>query len=113
MFLPADKLLQSDFYSLIDVINGNSYINNVKNITIGKYHEMNVIRNKLVEQLQLIEALHKEADESERKRKIAEIEVTQAKFNPHLLYNTLSVIRWSIMRGSTGEATNILDLLYS
>lgn len=102
-----------DFYSLIDVINGNNYINNVKNITIGKYREMDIIRNKLVEQLQLIDALHKEADESERKRKIAEIEVTQAKFNPHLLYNTLSVIRWSIMRGSTGEATNILDLLIS
>lgn len=103
------RALTNDVYRLIAAINGNDYVNSIEKVTIKKYRDMEIIRSKLVEQLRMINTLHRSIEELEEKKKIAELETLQAKFNPHLLYNTLSVVKWDVMRGMKTDAAKILD----
>lgn len=55
-----------------------------------------------------IESLIHNIEEKQRNLRIAEINALSLQVNPHFLYNTLDLIKWSIKLGRTQEATQIV-----
>lgn len=55
-----------------------------------------------------IESLIHNIEEKQRRLRIAESNALSLQVNPHFLYNTLDLIKWSIKLGQTQEATQIV-----
>ena len=58
-----------------------------------------------------IEQLLKNVEEKQQRLRIAESSALQAQINPHFLYNTLDLIKWSAKLGQTDEVARIVVLL--
>ncbi len=80
--------------ALID-INGESDITEIKK----KFKELIENNNKLHENIEIVN----------RKRQYAELNFLQYSINPHLLYNSLSCIKWCVMDKSEEEISDIID----
>lgn len=104
------KKLTSDIYTFIDNINNNN-LSYSENIHTKKYSEFEIIENKIIELLKSINKLHNQLEATEKQMQEIELEVMQSKFNPHLLYNTLSAVKWNIMQGTTDKLYSLIDLL--
>lgn len=62
----------------------------------------------------LIDQLHKTASAEKTllgQKHEVEAELLMAQINPHFLYNTLSAVRWSVLRHGDQETANVLDRL--
>ena len=58
-----------------------------------------------------IEQLLKNVEEKQQRLRIAESSALQAQINPHFLYNTLDLIKWSAKLGQTDQVARIVVLL--
>ena len=58
-----------------------------------------------------IEQLLRNVEEKQQRLRIAESSALQAQINPHFLYNTLDLIKWSAKLGQTDEVARIVVLL--
>lgn len=103
--------MTTDIYYFIDKLENNGELLNLENNIPQKYSEFEVIKNKIIELLRNVENLHMQLASAEKERQSINLELQQSKFNPHLLYNTLSVIKWNIMRDTTEKIGPLIDLL--
>ena len=71
---------------------------------INTYVEFADVKGKMLNLLNTIRDLIGKKNE-------LELELLQTRINPHLLYNSMSVIKWNIMRGKKNEAMNLINVL--
>ncbi len=105
------KRMTKDIYNFIESINTDELFLDFNVSDTHKYVEFEVIKNKIIELVLSLRKLHEQIEETEKEKQHAELELAQSKFNPHLLYNTLSVIKWNLMRGTTEKLASVIDIL--
>lgn len=82
-------------------------------VVIGGQDEIALIDRNFNEMLlRLNENVHREY-QLQMEKKAVESELLHAQFNPHFLYNTLSAIRWSVIKRGDSTAGGIIDTLVS
>lgn len=74
------------------------------NVDIGSYDEFHTIKQRIVNLVNDVDKLH-------RDKVKMEIDLLQIRINPHLLYNSLSVLKWRAMEGNNASLANNIDLL--
>lgn len=106
------KKAMKDVLSLVAEIEGGDILTSGED---EKWHEVAVVKNKITD---LTNRLYKSGVreyETELKRRKLEIEILNSKINPHLIYNSLSVIKLVAYREkclSICDATDILVNYY-
>lgn len=98
LFLKKIKAIKENTYKNIDIIDGKD--------------EIAEIDENFNEMFYLLKENAKREHKLETGKKIIESELLQAQFNPHFLYNTLSVLRWSKDRESSQKLIDCLILFY-
>jgi two-component system, sensor histidine kinase YesM len=73
-------------------------------------NEISMIKKRFTKLVTTIQSLNDEKLEAFKQTKQMEIDLLQAKINPHLLYNSLSVIKWLAQRNND---THMVDLVNS
>jgi len=89
----------------ISVLNSNG----LKGIQINDYEEIAIIKRKFLNLLDNNEKLYNENLEFIKRSNLLELDIMQNKLNPHLLYNSLSVIRWKAISNSDNETLELID----
>lgn len=72
-------------------------------------HEITIIERKLREVLTRNQELHEESAQARLERSRFELELLQARINPHLLYNSLSVIKWNASWNRDKRTAELID----
>jgi two-component system, sensor histidine kinase YesM len=95
------------------------FINHIKNnedlllndqqIDIGEDDEVYFIKQKFVKLLGRMNEVYKSLIEAENQNSMLEIQLLQARINPHLLYNSLTVIKLDAMRRKDSKTLAIVD----
>lgn len=115
MFLASFLLtnnLTKKIYIFIDSINNDDILNEpTKAEFMHTYDEFSPIKQKIIDLLEAKHNLSRRIEEVNRNNNLLELQLLQAKFNPHLLYNTLSVIKWNVMSETTDNIAPTIDLL--
>ncbi len=78
---------------------------------IGPDDEIAIIKRKFLSILVKMNGMYKDLLDAKNRNSLLEMELLQARFNPHLLYNTLSTIKWSVLRKNDNATSNIIDSL--
>lgn len=76
------------------------------------FDELSPIYNKISSLMHQINQMHTEANKLKTEKAQMEINFLQAEINPHLLYNTLSVLKWDCI-DKFPESAEIIDTLVS
>ncbi|THF80348.1 sensor histidine kinase [Cohnella fermenti] len=74
-------------------------------------HEIAIIKNKFYMLLERMNRLHEERLKADRDRAKFELELLQARINPHLLYNSLSVIKWNAQWNKDRRTSQLIDYM--
>ncbi len=86
-------------------------INDYRDFKIDGNDEIALIDDNFNNMLDMLEENVAKEHRMEIEKKAIEIQLLQAQFNPHFLYNTLSAIRWSVLKKGDIESGNVLDKL--
>jgi len=73
--------------------------------------EISIIKHRFLLVISKLNTTYTELLAAKNQNNRLEIELLQARFNPHLLYNTLSVIKWSALRTDDGRTAELIDAL--
>ena len=71
--------------------------------------EIAVIERRFKDLISRVNHLHKEAAQARQERSQFELELVQARFNPHLLYNSLSAIKWNAQWNKDVKTADLID----
>lgn len=88
----------------------NTLLNNGLVEIVGD-DEVSLIKRKFSDLLKKINTLHKENLETFKNKKILEVELLQSKLNPHMLYNSLSVIKWGAISNKDDNTIELVDCM--
>ena len=73
--------------------------------------EVVVIKKKFIGLLKLINQTYRELIQKETQNSMLELELLQSRINPHLLYNSHSVIRWKALKLNDKSIVDLIDSL--
>lgn len=73
--------------------------------------EIAIIQRKFFSIIIRMNGIYKDLLDTKNQNNLLEMELLQARFNPHLLYNTLSTIKWSVLRNNDKVTSEIIDAL--
>ena len=76
-------------------------------------HEVNVIKKKFINLINTVEQSYKEISVARQKHASLELELLQQHINPHMLYNSLSVINWAVKRERNEKVQTLIKKLIS
>jgi len=82
-------------------------------VAAGPTEELDTLKNMFLKLLQEIKTAHADVLDVQAQKNMLEMELLQSRLNPHLLYNSLGVIRWSAMRASDERTVKIIEALTS
>ena len=75
--------------------------------------DIQLIKNNFKSLLIEIDEMYQNMDKINRDKKKVEMEYLQMSFNPHLLYNTLSALNWSLYRNGQEEMIKLVSKMTS
>lgn len=73
--------------------------------------EIAIIKQKFVDIIRRMNEAFKDLLEARNKNNLLQLELLQARINPHLLYNSLSVINWYALRRNDQQTADIVNAL--
>lgn len=73
--------------------------------------EVNLIEKNFLKVLTELNKLHEEKLEQEKTNNALELELLQAQINPHLLYNSLSTLKWQMLEREEYREADIIDYM--
>lgn len=79
--------------------------------TIGRLDRIDAIQQNYLGLVSIIKQATDELAEAKTQVSKLELELLQERLNPHMLYNSLSLIKWTALRNSDTRTANIVDLL--
>ena len=102
----ATKKLTAEFYDLIDMMQEDIFTDKF-DFKISEDSELMPVYRKLKSLINEINHVNSEKSQIERSKYAAELQYVQSKINPHLLYNSLSAIKWICEDSDSDIAKNI------
>jgi len=121
LFYIAVILLASRMTSRKITANLERFINKLKNnedvllhedlIQIKGNNELSVIKSKFKQLLGRVNEIYREMVDIRLEKSRAELELLQSRINPHLLYNSLSVIKWNAIWSKDDKTVQIINAL--
>ncbi|MBQ7096763.1 MAG: histidine kinase [Clostridia bacterium] len=100
-----------DFIQMIR--SDDNLLYNSELIDVNGDDEIVQIKKKFKELIARNNQLHETVEKANSEKQHAELNFLQYSINPHLLYNSLSCIKWCIMEKSEDEISDIIDNLTS
>lgn len=108
----TSKRITVKLEQFIDTINNdNDCLSNFNSVNVTGNDEVSFIKRKFKELAQTINSLNAENMEVLKKSNKLEIDLLQSKINPHLLYNSLSAIKWTAQRRNDKNTVKVVDSL--
>lgn len=106
------KRVTNELYDFISDIQENQLLVLNENLieTNGSY-EISIIKEKFKELLSTVHSMYKEILEISENKRILELELLQTNLNPHMLYNSLSSIRWNLLRCGETKMAEMVDTM--
>ena len=102
--------LNGELNEFIDLLSENDGLMlNSDSIVIDGNSDIATIKEKFKELIESNNRLHKNIEIANKKRQYAELNFLQYSINPHLLYNSLSSIKWCVIDKSEQEVSQIID----
>jgi len=83
----------------------------IESIEIEPEDEVALIKRRFVNILKSMNGLHTDLMNVKSEKNNLEIELLQSRINPHLLYNSLSVIKWSALKNNDDKTVAIIDAM--
>ena len=105
----AAKNLTGEFYGLIDMMQEDVFLDKF-DFKISEDSELMPVYRKLKSLIDEINRVNSEKTQIEHSKYAAELQYVQSKINPHLLYNSLSAIKW-ICEDANPEIAKNIDCL--
>lgn len=99
--------LTKKLYDFLDLIKNEKLYENIKNIRIDTGDELYIIFEKIKQLFIDIEKINAEKNALIKENTDLQLAHAQSQINPHLLYNVLSVIRWSCVDKAPEVVTQI------
>lgn len=84
---------------------------NEEEININHMDEISFIKQRFKDAIKQINELHNDSLQHSKHISALELELLQSKINPHLLYNSLSVVKWSVLDKEDYATANLIDSL--
>ncbi|MBR6729166.1 MAG: histidine kinase [Clostridia bacterium] len=103
--ISADSLTR-EIYAFLDSIYDDRTVSGEKNT-----HEVNLLKEKFVELIEKERVASESLFKANQEKRTLEIEMLQNRINPHLLYNSLSAIKWRLIRKKDYEFASLMDAL--
>lgn len=73
--------------------------------------ELDVLEQAIASLVDELGQAHRDVVEAQASRNLVELELLQSRMNPHLLYNSLGVLKWSAMRAHDARSLDIIEAL--
>lgn len=114
--LIANTILSDSFRELdriIDIIKHNTEdILNDGEIEINSGNNgVKIIKDKIVDLLKQNRRLHIDYTKMQNEKHKSDLKVLQMKINPHLIYNSLSAVKWNVLKNHDMHSAQIIDSL--
>jgi two-component system sensor histidine kinase YesM len=109
--ITSKKITQNltDFISYIK--NHDDLILNDEISRLEDSAEISIIKLKFLKQIKEKDETYQNLINTKNQNNMLETELLQARINPHLLYNSLSVIKWSALRQGDKNSVKIVDAM--
>jgi len=101
----------NEFISYIRA-NNNLFLNN-EPINLSGDDEVGIIKRKFASIISQAREMFGDLEKERTARSELEMELLQARLNPHLLYNSLSVIKWSALKQGDSRTVEIVNAMSS
>jgi len=101
----------NEFISYIRA-NNNLFLNNDP-INLSGDDEVGIIKRKFASIISQAREMFGDLEKERTARSELEMELLQARLNPHLLYNSLSVIKWSALKQGDSRTVEIVNAMSS
>lgn len=109
--ITSKKITKSlnDFISYLK--DNDDILLNAKLIEISEKDEISTIKKRFINIIGKMNNIYRELIDTKSQNNMLELELLQARINPHLLYNSLSVIKWSALEKKDEKTTEIVDAM--
>lgn len=87
----------------------NGMLLNSQLIDVSGDDEIREIKERFKELIENNNRLHENIEKANRERQQAELNFLQYSINPHLLYNSLSCVKWCVLEKSEDEVGDLID----
>lgn len=101
----------------------NCFINDIKNnediflgneqIEVDGEDEVSVIKSRFIRLIRKMNETYRDLMDMKHQNSMLEVELLQSRINPHLLYNSLSVIKWNALRQRDTRTVQLIDAMTS
>ena len=78
-------------------------------VEIHENDEISIIKRRFIDLLESNERLYSEKLAALHKSKLLEMDLARARLNPHLLYNSLSVIKWKALDNNDKQSFDLIE----
>lgn len=109
----TSRKITSGLDQFIRVIQDNKEALLIEEIQDNKEDEISFIKIRFIEAIEEINSLYKKTMDYNNQLSKTEMELLQARINPHLLYNSLSVIKWSALEKEDYKSVKMIDTMTS
>lgn len=99
--------ISTNIYAFADAIMNINAMGEGDYLNCDIKDEMYPIYSKINELISSINAFRQEREQAEKEKLELKINLLQSRLNPHLLFNSLSVIRWKLMKVAPEQANDV------
>lgn len=103
----AINYLTNDLYSFIDHLKDENYKMNGDEVN----SDIAMMKNKFVDMINVKNQYYEDLLGIQNENSILQLDLLEARFNPHLLYNSLSILRWRLLDNNEHKSILIVDSL--
>lgn len=107
----VSRNITQNIYSFIAKISNYNILTSFENFFINENDELSPVYIKIKEMITTINKFHMENNKIKDENTALELKFIQSQINPHLLYNSLSVLRWDCLKYDEKLADNIDKLV--
>lgn len=101
--------ITKELFDFVSAISNDGTISIDENYLEGNDRMVMMIKRKFHDLIVNINTMHDRIDEINKEKKKAELEFLQMNFNPHMLYNSLSSIRWRLLISGEKEMATLVE----
>ena len=110
----ASRRLVTGLDDFMDHLNNDDLLINTKKVEIEKDEsELSIIKKRFLGLLEKVNEINRDFGATKSENHRLELELMQARINPHLLYNSLSALKWDALRNANHRTVSLINSMIS